>query len=182
MKTVTITSILVSLLACSTALAQEGPPKPAPELANLKYFVGTWSCSGDSPAGPFGPAHKTQSTLTLKPDLDGFWYVGTMTEKKTASNPHPVRGMLHFGYDATAKQFVQLWVDNMGSRSLEMSPGWEGDSMTFSGEQHVMGDKTTAKDTVTKKGPNEFAHKFELTMKGQTSTIVEETCKRPGKK
>jgi hypothetical protein len=63
-----------------------------------------------------------------------------------------------------------------------MSPGWEGDNISFNGEQVVMGEKATAKDTITKKGDNEFTHKFELTMKGQTSTIVEETCKRPGKK
>jgi hypothetical protein len=149
-------------------------------MANLKYFAGTWSCSGDSPAGPFGPAHKTQSTLTLKSDLDGFWYAGTMTEMKTASNPHPVKGMLHLGYDTGEKQFVQVWIDNTGSRSVQMSPGWEGDNISFNGEQVVMGEKATAKDTITKKGAKEFTHKFELTMKGQTHTIVDETCKKAG--
>lgn len=171
------------LMVVSTALAlgQEGPPKPAPEMANLKYFAGTWSCNGDSPAGPFGPAHKTQGTLTLKADLDGFWYVGTATEKKTASNPHPVKGMLHVGYDAGAKQYVQLWIDNFGSHAVQMSPGWEGDAIVYTGEQNLMGEKATAKDTLTKKGANEFVHKFELTMKGETHTIVEETCKKAGK-
>ena len=38
--------------------------------------------------------------------------------------------------------------------------------------------KATAKDTLTKKGANQFWHKFELTMKGETHTIVEETCKK----
>jgi uncharacterized protein DUF1579 len=177
MKKVILGSLLV-LVSASIALAQEGPPKPAPEMANLKYFAGTWTCTGDSPAGPFGPAHKTQSTLSLKPDLDGFWYAGMMTEMKTASNPHPVKGMLHLGYDTGEKQFVQVWVDNTGSRSVQMSPGWEGDSIAFTGEQVVMGEKATAKDSLTKKGANQFTHKFELTMKGETHTIVDEVCKR----
>jgi hypothetical protein len=181
MKSTLVICAAVFLLVATSAAAQEGPPKPAPELANLKFFAGSWTCSGDSPAGPFGPAHKTQSTLTLKSDLDGFWYAGTMTEMKTASNPHPVKGMLHLGYDTGEKQFVQVWVDNTGSRSVQMSPGWEGDSISFTGEQVVMGEKATAKDTITKKGAREFTHKFELTMKGETHTIVDETCKRAKK-
>lgn len=180
MRKLILGSILV-VVSTGLALGQEGPPRPAPEMANLKYFAGTWKCNGDSPAGPFGPAHKTQSTLTLKSDLDGFWYSGSMTEMKTASNPHPVKGMLHIGYDAGSKQYVQLWIDNFGSRSMEMSPGWEGDTFTFTGEQDVMGEKATAKDTLTKKGANEFSHKFELTMKGENHLIVDETCKRAGR-
>jgi hypothetical protein len=177
MKKVLVGSILV-LLSASFAHAQQGPPKPAPEMANLKYFAGTWTCTGDSPAGPFGPAHKTQSTLTLKPTLDGFWYAGDVAEMKTASNPHPVRGMLHLGYDTGEKQYVQVWIDNMGSRAVQMSPGWEGDNFVLSGDQMVMGEKATAKDTLTKKGPREFTHTFELTMKGETHKIIDETCKK----
>ena len=176
MRKVTLTSAL-ALLFGSFTLAQE-LPKPAPEMENLKWFAGSWSCSGNSPESPFGPAHKTQSTISLKRDLDGFWYDGMMTEMKTASNPHPVKGMLHLGYDSGSKQYVQVWVDNTGSWSNEMSPGWEGDTMTFTGDQVVMGKKGTAKDTITKKGNNQFAHKFELTMDGQTHTIVDEVCKK----
>ena len=182
MRKVFLVSVL-ALFFASIALAQmpSGPPKPAPEMANLKYFVGTWSCSGDSPAGPLGPAHKTQSTITLKSDLDGFWYDGMVMEAKSASNPHPMKGMIHIGYDAAAKQYVQVWVDNTGSHALQMSPGWEGDTLTLTGDQSIMGEKATAKDVLTKKGPREFAHKFELTMKGETHTIVDETCKKAGK-
>ena len=101
-----------------------------------------------------------------------------MTEMKTASNPHPMKGMLHVGYDAGSKQYVQIWIDNFGSHAMQMSPGWQGDTLTYTGEQDVMGEKATAKDTLTKKGANQFWHKFELTMKGETHTIVEETCKK----
>ena len=179
MKKLLLGSVLI-LVSAAFTLAQEGPPKPAPELSQLKYFAGSWSCSGDAPAGPFGPAHKTQSSLTLKADLDGFWYAGTMTEMKTASNPHPVKGMLHLGYDPASKQFVQVWVDNMGAWATQMSPGWQGDTWVFAGDQVVMGEKASARDTLVKKSDTEFTHKFELTMKGQTSTIIEETCRRAG--
>jgi hypothetical protein len=178
MKT-TLVSAAVLLLVASAALAQQ-PPKPAPELSQVKYFSGSWTCSGDAPASPFGPAHKTQSSLTLKPDLDGFWYDGMMTEMKTASNTHPVKGMVHVGYDSAAKQYVMVWIDNFGSHATEMSPGWQGDTMVWTGDQNVMGEKATARDTFVKKSDTEYTHKFELQTKGQWSPIVDETCKKAG--
>ena len=178
MKT-TIASAAVFLLVASSALAQQAP-KPAPEMSQVKYFGGSWTCSGDAPASPFGPAHKTKTSLMLKSDLDGFWYDGTLTEMKTASNTQPVKGMVHIGYDATGKQYVMLWVDNFGSWATEMSPGWQGDTMVWTGDQMVMGEKATARDTYVKKSDTDYTHKFELNMKGQWSPIVDETCKKAG--
>src|SRR6266567_4329432 len=95
MKTITA-SAAVLLLVASSVLAQESP-KPAPEMSQLKYFAGSWTCSGDAPASPFGPAHKTKSSMMLKSDLDGFCYDGMPTEMKTESNTQPVKGMIHLG-------------------------------------------------------------------------------------
>jgi hypothetical protein len=178
MKT-TLASAAGLLLIASSTLAQQAP-KPAPEMSQVKYYGGSWTCSGDAPASPFGPAHKTKSSLILKSDLDGFWYDGTLTEEKTASNTQPVRGMAHLGYEAKGKQFVMVWVDNFGSWATEMSPGWQGDTMVWTGDMMVMGEKETARDTYVKKSDTEFAHKFDLNMKGQWSLIVDETCKKAG--
>src|SRR6476660_5135632 len=175
----TLGSIAIFLLVGSSALAQ-GAPKPAAEMSQVKYFAGTWSCSGNAPASPFGAAHKTQSSLVLKSDLDGFWYNGTFTEMKTASNTQPVKGMVHLGYDTAGKQFVMTSVDNFGSWATEMSPGWQGDTMVWTGDQMTMGEKASARDTFVKKSDTEFTHKFDLTMKGQSSVIVDETCKKAG--
>ena len=178
MKT-TLASVAGLLLVASSALAQQAP-KPAPEMSQIKYFAGSWKCTGDAPASPFGAAHKTESSLILKSDLDGFWYSGPLAEMKTASNTQPVRGMVHIGYDATGKQFAMVWVDNFGSWATEMSPGWQGDTMVWTGDMMVMGEKDTARDTYVKKSDTEFTHKFELNMKGQWSPIVDETCKKAG--
>ena len=178
MKTTTV-SAAVLLLVASSALAQPAP-KPAPEMSQLKYYAGSWTCTGDAPAGPFGPAHKTQSSLVLKSDLDGFWYNGPLTETKTASNTQPVKGMAHLGYEPKGKQFVMVWVDNFGSWATEMSPGWQGDTMVWTGDMMVMGDKLGARDTYVKKSDTEFTHKFDLNMKGQWALMVEETCKKAG--
>jgi len=108
----------------------------------------------------------------------GFWYGGMVTEMKTASNKNPVKGMLHLTYDASAKQYVLVWLDNFGSWATEASPGWQGDTMVWTGDQMVMGEKATARDTFVKKSDREYTHKFELNMKGQWGTIVDETCKK----
>lgn len=176
MKTLATASALILLLGAS-ALAQDAP-KPAPEMAQVKYFAGSWTCSGEAPASPFGPAHKTQTTMMLKLDLDGFWYGGMVTELKTASNKNPVKGMLHLSYDASSKQYVLIWLDNFGSWATETSPGWQGDTMVWKGEQMVMGEKATARDTFVKKSDREYTHKFELEMKGEWGTIIDETCKK----
>ena len=158
MKT-TVASAAVLLLVASSALGQQAP-KPAPEMSQIKYFSGSWTCSGDAPASPFGPAHKTKTSMMLKSDLDGFWYDGTVAEMKTESNTQPVKGMMHLGYEAKGKQFVMVWLDNFGSWATEMSPGWQGDTMVWTGDQMVMGEKAGARDTFVKKGDNEFTHKF----------------------
>jgi hypothetical protein len=152
-------------------------PKPAAELAQLKYFLGTWHCEGEVPASPMGPAHKSRATVVTRLDLDGFWYSGTVREEKTASNPHAMTGMFHETYDPAKKQFVMLWVDNSGSWSTETSSGWEGDKMAFSGEATMGGQKSPVRDAFTKKSATEMVHSYEMTMGGQ-KIAGDETCKK----
>jgi hypothetical protein len=169
----------VLLLAASSVLAQEAP-KPAPELSPVKYFAGTWACTGNAPASPMGPAHKTESNVTFKSDLNGFWYTAVIAEKKTAENPHPVKVMGNLGFDTKGKQILAFFVDSFGGWSTETSPGWQGDRMVWTGDQVMMGEKGGARDTFVKKGDGEFTHKFEISMKDQWSVIVDETCKKAG--
>jgi len=178
MKTI-IASAAVLLLVASSGLAQQAP-KPAPEMSQLKYFAGSWTCSGDAPASIFGPAHKTKTSIMIKSDLDGFWYAGMVAEMKTESNTQPVKGMIHLGYDAKGKQYVMVWVDNFGSWATETSPGWQGDTMIWNGDQMGLGEKATSRDTFAKKSDTEFTHKFDLNMKGQWSPVLDETCKKAG--
>jgi hypothetical protein len=177
-KTILV-SAAVLLLAVSAALAEEAP-KPAPELSQMKFFVGNWMCSGNAPASAFGPAHKSEATATAKWDLAGFWQSGTYAEKKTASNPTPIKGMFHITYDSKAKQFTMIWLDNFGTWSTETSPGWQGDTSVWTGDQMIMGEKTGSRDTFVRKSDTEYTHKYDLNTKGQWDLILEETCKKAG--
>jgi hypothetical protein len=176
MKTIAA-AVSASLLIGGFVLAQQ-PPKPAPELQQLKWFEGSWACEGNAPASAFGPAHKTQNALQMKLALDGHWLLGTVDEAKTAENPQPVKGVIQLGYDGGGKRFVMNWVDNFGSFATETSPGWQGDNMVWTGDQNVLGQKMGSRDSFTKKTATEFTHRFELENKGKWDLIVEETCKK----
>jgi hypothetical protein len=152
-------------------------PKPAPELAQLKYFLGTWHCEGNAPASPMGPAHRSRATVVTRLDLGGFWYSGTVREEKAADNPHPLSGMFHETYDAARKQFVLLWFDNFGGWSTETSTGWDGNKIVYSGEAAMGGEKVPVRDTFTKKGDAELVHSYEMTMSGQKIS-GDETCRK----
>src|SRR5437773_2287707 len=55
--------------------AEQTPPKPAPELEETKWMLGTWRCEGKAPAGAMGPsspAFDYKSKMTVKKDMNNF--------------------------------------------------------------------------------------------------------------
>ena len=158
--------------------APAGQPSAPPELEQIKFFIGSWTCTGTVNASDFGPAHKTRSTVKTHSDLDGFWYSGVVQELKTAENPHPVKGVFHMTYDGAKKQFALMWVDNFGGWSMEFSPGLQGDTLAWEGEANMMGTKIPSRDKFVKKGEDGLTHAYDFQMKGQWTTVGEETCKR----
>src|SRR5689334_10969434 len=89
-------------------------PRPAPEMARLKMFDGSWSCTGDMPATPMGPAMKTRSSVRSHTAMNGFWQAGTVTMSAPGMS---MEGMFHITYDPGQKQYVLLWMDNTGGYS-----------------------------------------------------------------
>lgn len=178
-------SFCAVLLVAPFALAQSppaGPPKPAPELSQLKFFTGTWHCDGDNPASPFGPAHKSKATVKGDFELGGFWHTFRYEETKTAENANPVAGQGHWGYAPVAKKFVAVWVDSMGGLSHQTSAGWQGDNLVFAGETMMAGQKNASRDTFTKKEDGSLTHKGELQISGKWTVLDETTCKKGAKK
>src|SRR5215471_18168141 len=91
-----------------------GPPKPAPEMKQLDFFVGSWKCDGKMLASPFGAEHPIKDTATGKADLDGFWVHVRIEEKKTKESPMPLKGNFQITYDPVDKKFHAIWNDNFG--------------------------------------------------------------------
>jgi hypothetical protein len=169
---------LAALPAFSQPPAPSGPPKPAPEVGQLAFFAGTWSCKGKAEASPMGPEHATQATVHIGKDMGGFWYVGHYAEKKTAANPHPM--VFHFvqGYDAAAKALTMECFDAYGGHCHQTSAGWQDGKLIYSGEQTGSGPATPVRDTFTKKGDAALEHMGEMQAEGKWVSTDHESCTR----
>lgn len=170
------------LLPTAATAAESGRPSPPQELEQLQFFEGDWACEGQEPETPWSKAHETKTTVKVKSDLDGFWYSGKVEQDKTGDNPHPMEGKFHWSYDRAQKRFEGGWIDNSGGWAMQSSPGWQGDSITWTGEATLQGHKSAMRDVITKKGSHEFRHTYEAQIDGQWKPVGEETCRRSKEK
>jgi hypothetical protein len=170
---------LAALVPCALVLAApEGPPTPAAEMANLKAFDGSWTCEGKSEASPLGPAGTSKGTVRSHSDLGGFWQSG-MVKSTMSGMPGSMEGMFHMTYDPGSKQYVMLWVDNMGAYAHETASGWEGDKIAFTGDMAMGGKKMSVRDTFTKSADgSSLTHAWEGQIDGKWTALGSETCKK----
>jgi hypothetical protein len=154
--------------------AEMAMPKPAPEMAQLRFFEGSWTCTGAMAASPFGPAGKMTSTVRTRSDLGGFWTSGVV--KATSPGMPPLEGMFHITWDPAAKHHLMFWVDNMGGWAQSTAPGWEGDKMVFTGDSYMGGKKFTTRDNFAKAAGGAMKHTSELQTDGKWAQTLEETC------
>jgi hypothetical protein len=155
------------------AMAQ---PTPAAEMANLKFFGGSWSCSGEGAMEPGGPTMKMSSSVSSHTNLGGFWQSGTV--KGTTAGMPPFEGMFHMTWDPAAKQYVMLWVDNMGGWSQTRAPGWEGEKIVFTGDAQMGTQKMRIRDTFTRKADGTMIHMGEAESGGRWTKMMDETCRK----
>ena len=163
------------LLAVGSAVAQE-MPKPAPEMSQIAFFEGSWTCQGKMFENPMGPAGELKSTVDVRKDLGGFWQSGVV--KGTMAKMPPFEGRFHVTYDTGTKQFLMLWVDNMGGWSQSTAAGWKGDVLTYEGESHMGPQTVKSRDTFTRSGTGAMKHSWEASMDGKWVPLGEETCRK----
>jgi hypothetical protein len=166
--------------SAAAPMAPMEAPKPNPALDQIKYFAGTWSCTGM--AWVDGKEHNTTGKVTMAWDLDNFFMDLRYQERKTAANPHPITAVEHWGYSDELKRLIAGQVDSMGGYGTQSSAGWEGDSMVWTGDSHTMGMKVPTRDTFVRKGVDEVTHLGESQMNGSWVKQDQETCKRVTKK
>jgi Protein of unknown function (DUF1579) len=153
-------------------------PKPAPELDQMKVLEGSWRCDGRAPAGPSGPEHAYKSTWKFKRDLDNFWWAAEYQQAKAKAHPIALKARGYMTWDASAKAFVLVGVDNMGGSSTESTPGWSGDVVMLVGDASLAGKKVPYREVITKKGSREFTWRGEMKTGGDWVTLGEDRCKK----
>ena len=178
--------VVLGVVALTTTLAlparaAEAPqmPAPSPEMGQVAYFVGSWSCTGKAETTPLGPAHATQADVHVRKEFNDFWDIGHYVEKKTAENPHPMSFAFVMGYDTAAKALTLDGYDAFGGRSHQTASGWKDGKLVFDGQNlGTDGQSTPARDTFTKKSETTMEHLGEMQFGGQWTRIDAETCTR----
>jgi hypothetical protein len=165
-------------LAATSAQADRPQTKisPAPELKQMDWFVATWKCTGKTFASPMEKENATESTLTIRSDLDGFWQSFTVDEAKTDENPAPVKVAGYGGYDSALKKFVRVGFNTRGRWSTWTSAGWKGDNLIFDGESGAK--DVQLRQTITRKADNEFTSIVETKAAGKWVKAAEVSCKK----
>jgi hypothetical protein len=155
-------------------------PTPAPELETLKIFSGNWKCDSKFPAGSMGPGSPemtAKSGIKFKKVLGGFWTVGDYAIKKSKAMPG-MNATFYMGYDAASKKFLLTGLDSMGGLMNETSAGFQGDTITWTGEGYMMGQKMKIREKMIKKSDKEVLHTMEADMGKGFMPMGEDACKK----
>jgi uncharacterized protein DUF1579 len=190
MRSITTRLVLGLCFLTAPALAADKPasapppqavPKPAPQLEQMKLFIGNWKCTGTQHTTPmFGPEHTFTATASAKPDVDGFWQQFTYEEKK--SKDHPGMKLLGlWGYDVAGKRFIRAGGSNLGGWDSASSTGFSGDKMVWTGDLSGPTGRMPFRQTFTRKGDKEWSFRLELNPAGTWIALSDVTCTPEGK-
>ena len=172
-------AFVVALAAAPIVSAAQPAPAPTmvpmskPDFSSMAFLVGTWNCTQ-----PLRGKTRPDTTVnTMSPD--GMW----MLSKDTAPPFDQYRTVTvestgYTGYDPTVKQWVQLGVDNTGGYGWGSSPGWQGNTITWTGKNL---DGSTTTDVITKTSDTETSDvNTTVDAQGKTTNTVTITCKKAG--
>jgi uncharacterized protein DUF1579 len=151
-------------------------PEPPKEVAEVgKLVSGTWNCTGNV-SGMDGKSAKMTATMKTKVDDSKFWIVDDLAAK----GPMNFKMQSFTTYDAAAKKWRRVSVDNMGTYMVGSSDGgkdkmeWNLDAQSPSGASQFRDkiDMSDAKAGVKMTG--------EMSMdKGKTwKPVYDMTCKK----
>jgi hypothetical protein len=96
------------------------------EIEPLSFFIGQWNCEGEFVASKKPIA----SHIAVVPDLDGSWLTFRWDDK----TPNQFHALELWGFDKTTKHFTNFIHDNFGGARLFDSPGWDGDTLIWTGD------------------------------------------------
>jgi len=162
---------VVALLICSVGLVAQAPtmPKPGPEQARLKYFVGDWKTEGDMKPSPMGPGGKFTST-------DHNTMLGDFFLLMQSDGTSPMgksKNVSFISFDPKQKTYVYDGYDSLGMH--EMSKGnVSGDTWTYTSDEDMGGKTVHGRFTLKEVSPTSFTMKYDMSEDGNTwNTFME---------
>jgi hypothetical protein len=152
-----LATAIIWIIAASPLNSQTPAPTGSsalkPEIQPLAFFLGEWNCEGEFIASKKPIAAHISTT----PDLDGAWIAFRWTDRE----PSPFHALELFGFDKTAHHFTNFIHDNFGGVRLFNSPGWEGDTFTWTGNALATSAAPSERFVVDRKSAKEFVITWE---------------------
>lgn len=182
-------SLFVTVLVTGACVAAAPTAhRRAPEMDQLKRFLGSWDCKGTIFAFQDSPTRPTHNLFEYKEDLDGAWISMRGHEQSlpdSASHTAWMRGGQVFGYDRSTQKFLIFGFDASGGWWLQRSDPPVDGKFVFRKERatrSVTGQMIDSRDTYHFESDTRFHHVGEISADGgQWRPVIEQTCERETK-
>jgi len=165
--------VLALVAAPVVSIAQPAPaptmvPITKPDFSSMTFLNGTWNCS-QTLRGKTRP-----DTSTTSVGMNGMWMVSQdaappFDQYRTVT----VNTTGYLGYDTTIKQWVSIGVDDSGGYGIQSSPGWQGNTITWTGKGL---DGSTFTDVITKNSDTQTTDQSTVTDAQGKVTKATITC------
>ena len=160
---VTVVVVLLAISMLTWAQAPAGPPKPAPEMKRVGYFLGDWKSAGTMQASPFGPAGKF-SGKEHNEWFPGDFFLVTHGDA-TMAGMGPMKELAVMGYDAEKKMYTYHAINSMGeaedSRGTVTGPDW-----TWINDSTMKGKTYKNRFSMHEDSASAYTMKFEMSEDG----------------
>jgi hypothetical protein len=170
---------VLTLLALALSWpARAAEPKPAPQLDDLKFFVGSWKCAGRQLGhAEFGAEHVIAATMQVRAEGDGFWREFVYEEKK-AKDARGMRVTRYVGWDNTGKRLTLTAFNNFGATETATTQGWTGQVMVWMGEVIGQNARYPMRLTLTRRSDKEWSQVIELSAQGLWQPFSDMHCNK----
>jgi hypothetical protein len=106
--------VLLSFVPLAPLAAQEGPPKPAEQVAKFDVLLGSWEGSGTVQHGPGGEQSKWICKVAARRALGGH-VVREETRIEIEGAPGPLWFVTLYGWDRETQRYVRVESSNFGA-------------------------------------------------------------------
>jgi hypothetical protein len=163
------TWISFGLAAVPSVSSADPMPAPTPvpmnhvDFSSMSFGMGTWNCT----TMVRGKQRPETDVTTMSPD--GMWMVtqGTAPPFDQYRN-FTVKSTSYMTYDPSIKRWVNVGMDNTGLYFISSSPGWQGNTITWTSKGL---DGTSVTDVGTKNSDTQTTDNLSITdPSGKTTT------------
>jgi hypothetical protein len=103
------------------------PMSPKPDFSKMMFMTGTWTCSTKSSRRPAA----FQTTQVGSMSSDGYWLIVKSTTQKTPWMSSQLTSEDKMTYDPSTSRWIDIATDDQGGYNVSTSPGWSGNSITW---------------------------------------------------